>query len=190
MKKVTLILAFALVATTSFAQVAKDKKAPKKATPAAKSNVRDVPAAAPTKTAPVTAAPTQPAPPQTATPATDIDKFAKFDKLEHDFGKVPEGPQATTEFKVKNISNEPLTISNVQASCGCTVPNWTKEAIPPGETGTIKAIYNTQGRPGNIYKTLTVTTNAGTKVLTLKGNVEKAPDTSVPAPAQGTMIKN
>jgi Protein of unknown function (DUF1573) len=121
-------------------------------------------------------------------PVMNLDESAKFDKVEHDFGKVAEGPQATTEFKVKNISKEPLTISNVQASCGCTVPSWTKEPIAPGATGIIKAIYNTQGRPGNIYKTLTVTTNKGTKQLVLKGIVEKAPDTSVPAPAGASPI--
>jgi hypothetical protein len=121
-------------------------------------------------------------------PVLNLDESAKFDKIEHDFGKVAEGPQATTEFKIKNTSKEPLTISNVQASCGCTVPSWTKEPIAPGATGIIKAIYNTQGRPGNIYKTLTVTTNKGTKQLVLKGIVEKAPDTSVPAPAGASPI--
>jgi hypothetical protein len=187
MKKVTLMMAFALACTTSvFAQTKAGKKA------AAAKNAATTTVAAPTAkpVAPVTATPTAPAA-QTGTPAAnDIDKYTKFDRTEHDFGKIPEGPQATTEFKVKNTGNEPLTISNVQASCGCTVPNWTKEAIAPGETGVIKAIYNTQGRPGNIYKTLTVTTSQGTKVLTLKGNVEKAPDTSVPAPANGSMIKH
>jgi hypothetical protein len=182
MKKVTTILAVALtMSATAFAQTSKVKSA--KPAPAA------VTAAATTKATPAVA--TTPAPQTTApaAPANEIDKFTKFDKLEHDFGKVPEGPQAITEFKVKNTGNEPLTISNVQASCGCTVPNWTKEPIAPGASGTIKAIYNTQGRPGNIYKTLTVSTNHGTKVLTLKGNVEKAPDTSVPA-SGGSMIKN
>ncbi len=126
-----------------------------------------------------------------AAPAGDvaqIDAFAKFDKTEHNFGTVPEGPQAITEFKVKNVGKEPLTINNVQASCGCTVPEWTKEPIAPGATGKIKAIYNTSGRPGGINKSLTVTTNKGTKMLTLKGLVEKAPDTSVPA-NNNSMIK-
>ena len=120
-----------------------------------------------------------------ATTATNTDKFedfGKFDKSEHNFGNLPEGPQAKTDFEVTNTSKtEPLIISNVQASCGCTVPSWSKEAIAPGKTGIISAIYNTQGRPGNIYKTLTVTTNHGTTVLKLTGNVEKAPISSLPA---------
>jgi Protein of unknown function (DUF1573) len=120
----------------------------------------------------------------------EIETNAKFDKTEHDFGKVTEGPQATTEFSVKNIGKEPLTISNVQASCGCTVPSWTKEPIAPGATGNIKAIYNTQGRPGPFTKSLTVSTSKGTKVLTIKGLVEKAPDTSVPAPVDASPIKS
>jgi hypothetical protein len=110
-----------------------------------------------------------------AVPAATIDAVAKFDKLEHNFGNVKEGPQATTEFKVKNISKEPLVIKHVQASCGCTVPNWSKEPILPGKTGTISAIYNTQGRPGAIHKTLEVQTDKGVKTLTLSGTVERAP---------------
>jgi hypothetical protein len=128
--------------------------------------------------------------PQATQIPNEIETNAKFDKIEHDFGKVTEGPQATTEFTVKNIGKEPLTISNVQASCGCTVPSWTKEPIAPGATGNIKAIYNTQGRPGPFTKSLTVTTNKGNKVVTIKGLVEKAPDTSVPAPVDASPIKS
>jgi hypothetical protein len=102
----------------------------------------------------------------------NLDAVLKFEKTEHDFGNVPEGPQATTSFKVKNISKEPITIDHVQASCGCTVPNWTKEPILPGKTGTIDAVYNTSGRPGVIHKTLDVRTSKGNKTLTIKGNVE------------------
>jgi hypothetical protein len=203
MKQLTLTFAviFALSAS-AFAQTATKKAAPVTSTKTAvQQGVKAMPVpsmngtpmsqpAIKTTTNPATAVPTPPVPtPQTVTPPNEIDKVAKFDKTEHDFGKLVEGPQATTEFKVKNISNEPLTISNVQASCGCTVPSWTKEPIAPGATGTIKAIYNTQGRPGNFTKTLTVTTSKGTKMLNLKGNVEKAPDTSVPAPDNKSMIK-
>jgi hypothetical protein len=120
--------------------------------------------------------------PQTAAAATGIDAAAKFDKLEHNFGNLKEGPQATTEFKVKNIGNEPLLIKHVQASCGCTVPNWSKEPIMPGKTGTISAVYNTQGRPGAIHKTLDVQTDKGNKTLTLSGNVERATPVAPPTP--------
>lgn len=105
----------------------------------------------------------------------------------HDFGDVQEGPTADYEFQFKNTGKEPIIIQRVQPSCGCTTPSYTKEPIGPGKTGTIKASYNTSGRPGQFTKTLTVVSNAGTKVLTIKGNVEKAPTSSVPE--NSSMIK-
>lgn len=98
----------------------------------------------------------------------------KFEKEVHDFGNVKEGDQATFTFKFTNIGKEPLVISNVQASCGCTTPSWTKEPVKPGESGTVTAIYNSKGRPGNFNKAVTITSNAKTssKVLFIKGNVE------------------
>ncbi|MBA3828552.1 MAG: DUF1573 domain-containing protein [Taibaiella sp.] len=98
----------------------------------------------------------------------------------HEFGTVPEGPAAEYEFKFKNSGKEPIILQHVQASCGCTTPTYSKDPILPGKQGTIKASYNTQGRPGSFVKTITVVSNAGTKVLTIKGQVEKAPETSVP----------
>jgi hypothetical protein len=98
----------------------------------------------------------------------------------HAFGTVQEGPTADYEFQFKNTGKEPIVIQRVQASCGCTTPSYSKEPIAPGRTGTVKASYNTLGRPGEFTKTLTVVSNAGTKVLTITGTVEKAPTTSVP----------
>lgn len=103
-----------------------------------------------------------------------------FNEDTHDFGTIPEGPQAEFEFKFKNTGTEPIVISGVHASCGCTTPSYSKEPVKPGETGTIKAVYNTQGRPTPFNKSITVASNAGTKVLVIKGTVEKAPDSSVP----------
>ena len=64
----------------------------------------------------------------------------------------------------------------MQASCGCTTPTWSKEPIKPGAQGSVTAIYNSKGRPGNFNKAVTVTSNAKTaqKVLFIKGNVEAA----------------
>ena len=97
----------------------------------------------------------------------------KFETLVHDFGSVNEGPQAIYEFKFTNTGNAPLIISNATASCGCTVPEWTKEPIAPGKTGVIKVVYNTSGRPGVFSKTVTITSNGKTSsvYLTIKGNV-------------------
>ena len=99
----------------------------------------------------------------------------KFKAETQDFGKIKEGVQATHEFEFTNTGKGPLIISNVAASCGCTTPDWTREPIPPGKTGKIKAVYNSQGRPGQFTKQVTVTSNAAeaTKVLTISGLVEK-----------------
>jgi hypothetical protein len=99
----------------------------------------------------------------------------KFKSENHDFGKITEGVQATHEFEFVNTGKGALIISNVAASCGCTTPDWTREPIAPGKTGKIKAVYNSQGRPGQFTKQVTVTSNAAeaTKVLTISGLVEK-----------------
>ncbi|MCC2545322.1 DUF1573 domain-containing protein [Hymenobacter sp. BT175] len=110
----------------------------------------------------------------------------KFEKELHDFKDVPEGTMATYEFRFKNMGNQPIVISNVQASCGCTTPDWTKTPVLPGKTGIVKAMYSSAGRPGVFNKTVTVTSNAGnpTTVLSIKGNVlskEQAKATLTPA---------
>jgi archaellum component FlaG (FlaF/FlaG flagellin family) len=101
-----------------------------------------------------------------------------FDKTSHDFGKIKEQDGlATITFTVKNTGTEPLVISRVQASCGCTTPTWTKDPILPGKTGTITASYNPANRPGTFVKTISVFSNAGTeaKLLTIKGEVIPKP---------------
>jgi len=97
----------------------------------------------------------------------------KFEKEEHDFGDIKEGVVAEYTFKFKNTGNAPIVISNVQASCGCTTPEWPKEPVMPNETAIIKASYNSKSRPGNFFKTITITSNANepTKVIKIKGNV-------------------
>ena len=104
----------------------------------------------------------------------------KFDSDIHDFGTIPEGPSAEHDFVFTNTGKEPIIIQRAQASCGCTTPSYSKDPILPGKKGSLKAAYGTQGRPNAFTKTITVFTNIGTKVLTIKGNVEKAPTTSVP----------
>jgi hypothetical protein len=78
-----------------------------------------------------------------------------------------------------NTGDQPVKISNVKASCGCTTPFWTREEVLPGESGKITARYNTRNRPGNFTKTLRITSNAeeANMVLYIKGNVEPRPRT-------------
>jgi hypothetical protein len=97
-----------------------------------------------------------------------------FDKEVHDYGTVKQGGNGECEFKFTNTGTEPLIISDAKGSCGCTVPEWPKTPIKPGETASIKVKYDTK-RVGPINKTVTVTSNATTeptKVLRIKGTVE------------------
>ena len=116
-----------------------------------------------------------------AAPATTLkSEDMAFRDVNHDFGTVPEGPDAVTEFTFVNNGKDPIVIQKAQPSCGCTVPSFSKEPVPPGATGTINVAYHTSGKPTAFTKTITVVSNAGTKVLTIKGTVEKAPTNSVP----------
>ncbi len=105
----------------------------------------------------------------------------------HDFGSVQEGGNADFDFVFTNTGTEPIIIERAQPACGCTASEWTKEPVLPGKTGFVRASYHTQGRPGPFTKTVTVLSNAGAKVLTFKGEVEKAPASSVPE--QQSIIK-
>ncbi len=101
----------------------------------------------------------------------------QFDVESFDFGTVEEGDKADKTFTFKNTGNQPIILSNVRASCGCTTPNWTREPVMPGQTGKIEVSYNSAGRPGAFNKTITITSNAteATKVLTIRGNVVSDP---------------
>ena len=97
-----------------------------------------------------------------------------FNEKVHDFGTLnEEAGNAEFEFTFTNNSGLTITILSVQASCGCTTPGWTKEPVPNGKTGYVKASYNPKGRPGFFNKTLTVKTNLDGQpiVLQIKGNV-------------------
>ncbi|GAA4360823.1 hypothetical protein GCM10023185_27560 [Hymenobacter saemangeumensis] len=98
----------------------------------------------------------------------------KWDKTEHSFGEIKQGVPVTASFKYTNTSKQPVILTNAQGSCGCTVPNWSKEPLMPGKSQTITATFNA-ANPGSFNKTVTVTSNAdgqaGPKVLTLQGTV-------------------
>ena len=79
-----------------------------------------------------------------------------------DFNTVKIGTVAEFTFRVKNVSNSTLSISSAAPSCGCTASSYTTTPIKPGESGTVTASYNTDGRPGFFYKTIRVTFSNGT----------------------------
>lgn len=89
-----------------------------------------------------------------------------------DFGKIEKDVAVTHEFTFTNSGTDALIISSVQASCGCTVTEYTKEPIPAGETGFVKATYNA-AKPGVFSKTVTINANTEDAVvlLTIKGEV-------------------
>ncbi len=88
-------------------------------------------------------------------PSTTI----RYDSDRYEFGVVDEGDVVKHVFKFTNTGKEPLVISNAKGSCGCTVPTWPHEPVPPGGTGEIKVEFNTKGKPGNQSKRVTVTAN-------------------------------
>ena len=69
-----------------------------------------------------------------------------FAETLHDFGKITDGETVQNKFKFKNIGKGELTITNVQASCGCTTPEWTKDIIPAGGEGYVIATFNSSGK--------------------------------------------
>ena len=102
-------------------------------------------------------------------------------ETEFDFGKIPQGKPVTHIFEVVNKSNIPLKITNINASCGCTTPEWEKDkVVAPGEQTKITVGYNAAAE-GPFTKFITVSYNeTQSKQLTIKGDVWKTPGTPAP----------
>jgi len=116
----------------------------------------------------------------------------EFNKMVHDYGTIIEGANGECEFEFKNVGSEPLVLSNVSSSCGCTVPNWPKDPVMPGKTAVIKVKYNTN-RTGAISKTVTVYSNAveNSKVtLRIAGQVKPKQEEALPEKQQSPMQQN
>ena len=108
----------------------------------------------------------------------------------YDFGKIQQGRPVTHNFELVNIGKDPLMLENVQASCGCTTPEWSKDAIQPGATSTIKVGYNAAAE-GTFTKTITITyNNHQFKTFNITGTVFKGPATSAPVNASLSLLKN
>ncbi len=103
-------------------------------------------------------------------------QVVEFTENTYDFGTVKEEDGKVSHvFTFTNISQAPITVTNVRASCGCTTPNWSRQPVMPGEQGVVTATYSAAGRPGNFHKSITVTLSNGTEnftvVLYIKGQV-------------------
>lgn len=96
-----------------------------------------------------------------------------FEENSFDFGTLEEGDKVEHVFKFTNTSDNPLTISNARGSCGCTVPEWPREPIAPGEGGEIKVKFDSKGKKGKQNKTVTITANTDPQntMLTISSDV-------------------
>lgn len=106
---------------------------------------------------------------QPVDPATDSTNFTTIQWLDstyQDLGTVKEGPEVEIAYKFKNTGDKNLVIENVTAGCGCTIVEKPKEPYAPGQTGTIKAKFTTQGHTGMNDKSIYVTANT-------KGDTQK-----------------
>lgn len=162
MKKILLVLAAGItIASCNEA----DKKAETTSTTTAPTTNEAVTNATSTNTA----ANTQ----QTATvdPAS-LTTIQWLDGSDKDFGKIEEGENLNVTFRFKNTGTKPLVISNVTAGCGCTVPETPKKPYAPGETGEIKASFNSTNKVGANSKQVNVFANTDPSMTTLVFRVD------------------
>lgn len=107
----------------------------------------------------------------------------------HEFGMIAQGKPVYYNFEIVNTGKTPLKLDNVQASCGCTTPEWSRDAIAPGATAQIKVGYNAAAI-GGFEKPVTITYNTSqTKQLIIKGTVWKAPEGSAPVNTSVDFLK-
>jgi hypothetical protein len=101
-------------------------------------------------------------------------KFS-FTKTSHDFGNVPKGPDVVVDFEFTNIGDVPLLVTSARGSCSCTKPSFAPEAIAPGASGKITALFETKDKHGTFKKSIYVFSNATDKnepfELEIMGNV-------------------
>ena len=120
---------------------------------------------------------------QTATEPLEVKE------TEFDFGTIAQGKPVYHYFQVINKGTTPVKLDNVQATCGCTTPEWSKEAIAPGASDKIKVGYNAAAE-GPFEKFVTITYNGNaSKQIKIKGSVWKAPAGSAPANASVNFLK-
>ena len=115
--------------------------------------------------------------PATASGSPDLTNLSKieFEETTFDFGEAQEGDIIKHTFTFKNTGDHPLVVTSARSSCGCTVPQLSREPIPTGKSGTMNVRFNTDTKPGKQNKMVTVTSNtypADTK-LYIKGFVHK-----------------
>lgn len=100
----------------------------------------------------------------------------KFDFEEHDFGTITQGESVSFAFHFTNVGDADLVIRAAQGSCGCTVPEYPKDPVKPGDDGLINVTFNSEGKEGQQHKTVTLISNTipNTYIIAIKANVVKA----------------
>ena len=110
----------------------------------------------------------------------------QFGTPTYDFGSIDEGVQAEHTFAFTNTGDAPLTVADVQTSCGCTAPSYTSEPVAPGEAGEVTVVFDSDGRPGPFQKRITVRTTEEAVGLQITGTV--VPDFVGTGVAQGHFL--
>jgi len=108
----------------------------------------------------------------------------EFSNTDHDFGTINEGDVVEYTYAFKNTGAAPLIIQSAQGSCGCTVPDWTKEPIAVGATGFVKAKFDSNGKPNIQNKTVTVTANTWPKQTVLRFKAMVTPKSTADGPVK------
>lgn len=100
-----------------------------------------------------------------------------FEKDKYEFGKIIQGEKVTYSFKFKNTGKSDLIINSANATCGCTVPTYSKDPIKPGETGKVDVVFDSDGKKGVVNKTVTIQANTipNTKILEISGEIITPP---------------
>lgn len=115
--------------------------------------------------------------PATGDPSADNDTKAvpviEFNETRHHFGVIQSGEKVSYSFRFKNTGTAPLLISSAKASCGCTVPAYTKEPVQPGEEGNIEVTFDSSGKSGMESKNVTIISNTipNSTVLTISAEI-------------------
>lgn len=97
----------------------------------------------------------------------------KFEEETHDFGRITQGEKVAFGFKFKNEGGSNLIISSANGSCGCTVPEYPKKPILPGEEAVVNVVFSSEGKSGMVEKSVTVVTNCepSTRIIYIKANI-------------------
>ncbi len=108
---------------------------------------------------------------QTETPASNAE--ITFEKENFNFGDIKQGEVVKHTFKFTNTGTDALVISDIKTTCGCTTPKWTRDPLPPGESGEIVVQFNSSGKIGKQHKVITIISNASEPIkrISIDSNV-------------------